>query len=428
MMIYKKLNKTIERITSRSYPSELDMLISVLSELLNEPMMEISGGRIWKFDAENEAYTLEYQTGKMERIKKRFSLPAKDYPLFDTLLTERTLFAHETNKMLQNKGIFRYAATGVGPKIRIGEKRYYEYLLAVNTPHLTDNLRYLFNIISAVLTSKIKQKRYHTSELSIKADVDKAREIQKSILPQHEYSFFDYELYGLSIPAEIIGGDFFDYVQLGEDHDRIGVALGDAASKGISAAAEALYISGALRMASTFEIKIVPFMKRLNRLVSRVFGDDKFSSLFYGEISNDMQGMFIYANAGHNPPMFIKKDSHEISYLQPTGPVLGPTPKAKYTLGSIYFEPGDVLLIYSDGLVESANAEYELFGEEALEAALKQLHHLSAKEIALTIIAQIEKYSANGAYADDKTIVVVKKKDTPAAKPGIENTAGKQNQ
>jgi sigma-B regulation protein RsbU (phosphoserine phosphatase) len=262
-----------------------------------------------------------------------------------------------------------------------------------------------------VLTSKIKQKRSKTSELSIKADVDKARELQKSILPQHEYSFFDYELYGLSIPAEIIGGDFFDYVQLGEDHDRIGVALGDAASKGISAAAEALYISGALRMASTFEIKIVPFMKRLNRLVSRVFGDDKFSSLFYGEISNDMQGMFIYANAGHNPPMFIKGKTGEITYLHPTGPVLGPTPKAKYTLGSIYFEPGDVLLIYSDGLVEAADTEYVLFGEEALEDALKRYYKMSSKEIALRIIDDIEKYSFNGAYSDDKTLVVVKKRE-----------------
>jgi sigma-B regulation protein RsbU (phosphoserine phosphatase) len=410
MMIYKKLNKTIERITSKSYPSELDMLISVLGELQNEPMMNISGGRIWKLDPEKESYFLAYQTGKMEHLKKRFTLTVKDYPVFESLLTERTVFADETNKQLMKIGIFRYAATGVGPKISLGEKRYFEYLLAVNTPKLTDDLKYLLNIISAVLTSKIKQKRYHTSEQSIKADIDKARELQKSILPQHEYFFFDYELYGLSIPAEIIGGDFFDYVQLGEDHDRVGVALGDAASKGISAAAEALYISGALRMASTFEIKIVPFMKRLNRLVSRVFGDDKFSSLFYGEISNDMQGMFIYANAGHNPPLFIKRKTGEITYLQPTGPVLGPTPKAKYTLGNIYFEPGDVLLIYSDGLVEAANAEYEMYGEEALEESLRRHHLLTSKEIALRIIDEIQKFNANGAYSDDKTIVVIKKK------------------
>ncbi len=410
-MIYKKLNKTIDLISARSYESEEALLISVIEELMNEPMMKVTGGRIWKLDQEKEAYLLVYQTGQMEHIKKRFLLGVNDYPLFDQLMNERTVFANETNTHLQKIGIFRYAATGLGSKIKLNERKYYEYLIGLNTPDMSQEFKYLLNTISAVLSSKMKQKRSRTSEQYIKAEIDKARELQKSILPQHEFTFFDYELYGLSLPAETIGGDFFDYVELGEDHDRIGVALGDAASKGISAAAEALYISGALRMASTFEIKIVPFMKRLNRLVSRVFGDDKFSSLFYGEISNDMQGMFIYANAGHNPPMFIKKNSDIITYLHPTGPVLGPTPKAKYTLGNINFEPGDVLLIYSDGIIESTNVEFEQFGEEWLESLLTRLHSLSSKEIALGIIEEVVKFSANGAYSDDKTLVVIKKKD-----------------
>lgn len=408
-MLYKKLNRTIQNITSQTFPTELGMLESVVNELLSLRELNILGARLWQFIPEENAYHLLYQTGEMDKIAPGFKLDATNYPTFDLIIKERTVFANETNTILRDKGIFKYAATGVGFKIKSGNGKFYEYLLAFNSPVFNQDFKYHLNIISAVLTSKIKHWRAASQEKYLKADIDKARQLQLSILPQHEYSFHDYELYGLTVPAEIIGGDFFDYIEIGEDGDRVGIALGDAASKGIGAAAEAMYISGALRMASTFEIKIVPFMKRLNRLVSRVFGDDKFSSLFYGEISNDKNGLFIYANAGHNPPMFYKKTTDEISFLLPTGPVLGPTPNASYTLDNINFEPGDVLLIYSDGITEAADLDYHAFEELRLEDVFRSLVSETPKDIALKIIEQVIKFEKNGAYSDDKTIVVIKK-------------------
>ena len=241
------------------------------------------------------------------------------------------------------------------------------------------------------------------------ATLDSARQLQKSILPEHEFNFHDYDLYGLTVPAEIVGGDFFDYLEIGDDNDRIGIALGDAASKGVAAAAEAMYISGALRMAMTFEIKIALLVKRLNQLVNRIFSDDKFCSLFYGELSLDSKGLFIYANAGHNPPMFIKKNSDEIFLLNPTGPVLGPAPKEIYSVENINFEDEDVLLIFSDGVVESVDSKFELFGEERVQNILRESKHLTPKEIALSLMEAVQKFSANGLYSDDKTIVVIKK-------------------
>ena len=93
-------------------------------------------------------------------------------------------------------------------------------------------------------------------------DIDKAKELQRSILPDHELKFHDYELFGVTIPAETLGGDFFDYLKIGDDESRLGITVGDAASKGLAAAAEAMYISGAVRMASTFQIKISPLFYR----------------------------------------------------------------------------------------------------------------------------------------------------------------------
>ena len=408
-MLYKKLNRAIQNITSQTFPTEQEMLISVINELLAGQEISIEGARIWQFLPEELGYRLLYQTGKMEKISPDFILDANDYPIFDLIIKERTIFADETNLILRQKGIFKYTATGVGFKIKRGNRKYYEYLLAFNSPTISQDFKYLLNIISAVLTSKIKHWRAASQEKFLKADIDKARQLQRSILPQHEYSFHDYELYGLTVPAEIIGGDFFDYIEGGEEHDRLGIVLGDAASKGIGAAAEAMYISGALRMASTFEIKIVPFMRRLNQLVNRAFGDDKFSSLFYGELSSDNNGLFVYSNAGHNPPMFLKRDKSKVKYLMPSGPVLGPTPNASYTLDNINFEPGDVLLIYSDGITEAADIAYESFGEERLEKLFIECAALTPTEIALRVIEEVIKFEKNGSYSDDKTVVVIKK-------------------
>ncbi len=408
-MYYKKLSQIIDRITSRIFSSEKEMLISVVNELVVSKDIDVIGGRIWELNVEKKGYNLIYQIGKMDKIDKDFFIYIKDYPVFDLLLRERTFLANETNNALRKKGIFEYTATGVGDKVKIEGKQYYEFLLAFNTDKLNYEFKYSLGIIAAVLTSKLKQWRTSFNHKIIKADLNKAQELQRSILPQHEYSFHSYDLYGLTLPAEVVGGDFFDYLEIGTDNDRIGVALGDAASKGVAAAAEAMYISGALRMATTFEIKISPLMKRMNKLVNKIFSDDKFTSLFYGEFSTDQTGLFLYANAGHNPPIFIKRKSKRIKYLHPTGPVLGPAPEAAYTVENINFEKGDVLLIYSDGIIDSSDENGEGFGEERLIKVFSESKNFTPKEIALLIIESVNKFSANGKYSDDKTVVVIKK-------------------
>ncbi|NUN08779.1 MAG: serine/threonine-protein phosphatase [Ignavibacteriaceae bacterium] len=408
--MYRRLHKTIEKIVSRHFESVHEMLEAVIIELIRDTQIDITGGRIWRLAPENAAYELLYQTGKMDKIAKNFRVFIKDYPLFDRFVNDRTILGNETNEILRRKGIFKYSATGVGNRIKLSTGIYYEYLIAFNSANLNYDTKYLFNIIGSVLTSKIKQSQSARTEKNLKAELDKARQLQKTILPQHEYVFGSYEMYGVTIPAEIVGGDFFDYLEIGDDKDRIGVAIGDAASKGVSAAAEAMYISGALRMASTFEIKIPVLMKRMNQLVNRIFGDDKFSSLFYGELSNEQRGLFLYANAGHNPPIFYKKSTGLIQYLDPTGPVLGPVPKASYTIESVNFEPGDVLLLYSDGLIESSDSNSEAFGEEKLESAYRKVISESSKIICLSVLESVLKFSKKGGYNDDKTVVVIKRK------------------
>jgi phosphoserine phosphatase RsbU/P len=405
----KKLYKTVETIASQNFTSNTEMLISVIRELIENYSINLTGGRVWELDSENGVYRLLFQTGQVDRIDDDFSIKISDYPIFGVISKERTVVEKETDMILRSKGIFKYSASGVGDKIRYNGKLYYEYLLALNSNDINEEFKITLNIIATALTSKIKQRKYHLRARELRADIDKARELQRSILPEHEYNFQNYELFGITDPAEIVGGDFFDYLDVGGDSQRLGVTVGDAASKGVSAAAEAMYISGALRMACNFEIKIYPLMKRMNQLVNKIFADDKFASLFYGELSNDKSGLFLYANAGHNPPMFVRKDSDQITLLNSTGPVLGPAPQAVYTVENINFAIGDVLVIFSDGVTESANSEFEQYGDERLQEMFIKNKLRSPKEITYAILEDVIKFSKNGQYSDDKTLVVIKR-------------------
>ncbi len=411
-MKQKRLYRTLETVASKRFDSDKELLIEVAEQLLKNSEINITGGRIWQLDVERKAYSLMYQTGNVQRINPDFLLEIIEYPVFDVISVERTVLANETNKVLIKKGIFKYSASGIGQRSKINGKSYYKYILAVNSVSIDEDLRYALNIVATVLTQKINERKLIDSRKNLIADLDKAKELQKSILPEHELSFYGYELFGVTIPAEILGGDFFDYLRIGDDESRLGITVGDAASKGLSAAAEAMYISGAVRMASTFQIKISPLFYRMNELINKIFADDRFTSLFYAEISNDKKGLCLYANGGHNPPIFIKDSTKEITYLEPTGPLLGPAPHSKYDTDSINFSVGDVLVIYSDGIVESANEKFELYEEKRLENIIRKSMHLTPREICYAILDDVQKFStSNSKYQDDKTLVVIKKKE-----------------
>ncbi|PID59694.1 MAG: serine/threonine protein phosphatase [Ignavibacteriae bacterium] len=405
-----KLYKTIDALASKHFDTEQDLLHDILKQLVENSKFEITGGRIWKLNVERKSYKLVYQTGKVSKIHKDFELTLKDNPILAVVSKYRTILANETNQELIKKGIFKYSASGIGSKIKVAGKMYYEYLLSLNSDELREELRYKLNIIATVLTSKIKERRVSSSRENLIEDIDKARQLQRSILPEHEYKFEKYDIFGITIPAQIVGGDFYDYIKIGEDEERLGIVLGDAASKGLSASAEAMYISGAIRMSGSFQMKISPMMFRLNNLVNKIFSDDRFSTLFYGELSDDKKGLFLYANAGHNPPLFFSQKNQTFSLLEPTGPLLGPAPNSRYVTDSINFESGDVLVIFSDGVTDAANENYQFYEEKRLSEVIRKNAHKTPKQIAAEIIQDVQNFStSNSKYQDDTTVVVIKR-------------------
>ena len=408
-MQLRKLYRTIESIGSRPFEKTEELLQRVLEEVVQNEEFRIKGSRIWKFSPKHGAYTLVHQVGEVEPIRQNYMVKVKDYPVFLELPKRRTVLANEEDQYLRKRGILRYSATGVGDKVQWRGHTLYPYVLAFNADHLDENISSTLNIISTAVTSVLRSKRIERKAKDLERDLDKARDIQSSILPQHEMQFHKYQMYGISVPDRIVGGDFFDYLQVEGDNERLGVVIGDAASKGVSAAVQALYLSGALRMGFEFQTKMSVLLSRVNRLLHKTFSEEQFISLFYAELTDDRHGLVLYANAGHNSPILIRANSKEPEYLESTGQLLGPFPDETFKTESAMMGAGDILFLYTDGLSEATNEHGEFYGEDRLVDKIVSFRSQGAKEIARLIIEDVQRFNSLGTRSDDKTAVVIKR-------------------
>lgn len=410
-MQLRKLYRTIENIASQSFVTEEDLLQHVVQEIVRNEEIKIKGGRVWKLDAKTGSYLLVRQVGDVEPIKANYQIKIKDYPIFLELPKVRTLLANEENAYLRDRGIKNYSATGIGEKIQWHGKTLYRYVLAFNADHIDENLTSTLNIVSSALSSVLRGKRSEQKAKALARDIDKAREIQQSILPQHEMRFHKYELYGVSVPDRIVGGDFFDYLQAEGDPERLGFVIGDAANKGFSAAAEALYVSGALRMGFEYQTKISVLLSRINKLLNKTFSEEQFVSLFYGELTDDKNGLIIYANCGHNNPILLRSQSQSCEFLETTGQFLGPFPDGTFKTESFLMQKNDVLLLYTDGITEAENAEGAFYGELRLVNLLTEHCRKTPKEITQIILEDVQKFGTLSERSDDRTLLVIKRID-----------------
>jgi phosphoserine phosphatase RsbU/P len=412
MMNQRRLYRTIESFASHIFKTDKELLKHVLNEIVKDEKINIKGGRIWQFEPASDSYRLIHQIGAIERLEPNYRITLASYPIFYQLADHRSVIANETDKYLRKKGIFKYTATAVGEKIETKKGKISQYVLALNSDTMEESILPDLNIISLAVTSLLRGRKVERKAYLLEKDIDKAREIQQSILPQHAFNFYHYELYGVSLPDRVVGGDFFDYLSSDEEKDRLSVVIGDAASKGFRAAAEALYVAGALRMGITYHTKISALMTRVNKLVNKTFAEEQFVTMFYAELSNDPKGLMLYSNAGHNSPMVYRAADKRIDLLEATGQIMGPFPDGVYKVDNTHLNVGDVVVLYTDGVVEAVAAGV-MYGESRLQRKIEEVAHLSAKEICQRLLDDVLQYSAASEDGDDKTIVVIRRLSEP---------------
>jgi sigma-B regulation protein RsbU (phosphoserine phosphatase) len=233
--------------------------------------------------------------------------------------------------------------------------------------------------------------------------LQQAAHIQQSLLPASAPQIPNFEIAARSQPAELVGGDFYDYFL--SDDDMFGISIGDASGHGLPAALLVRDVVTGLRMGLEKEMKMVYTLKKLNHVIYRSTYSTRFVSLFYADIERN--GNLIYVNAGHPSPFLLR--GNDIRELPATGTIIGALPEIALNRAYAYFEPGAVLVMYSDGIFERQNSEGENFSIARLKQLVKQNQHQTAQEILDSIFATVFEFGNRAKWEDDATVVVIKR-------------------
>jgi serine phosphatase RsbU (regulator of sigma subunit) len=249
--------------------------------------------------------------------------------------------------------------------------------------------------------------------LSLKNDLEIARDIQQAMLPGGVHSAAGVETFGMSRPANTVGGDFYDVIPL--DDGRLVVAVGDVAGKGSPAALLMALLLAMMRTLVDEKLEAADLVTRLNVQVCRHAPASRFITLFYA-VFEPLTGKLIYVSAGHMPPLVIRRDG-SCERLADGGIALGMFEHSTYTTGQIVLQPDDLVAVYSDGITEAENPAGRPFDEIGLETALKGNARDTLSAIGATVVQAVERHTDEKRFADDLTILLLRR--TAPAPAGV---------
>ena len=239
-------------------------------------------------------------------------------------------------------------------------------------------------------------------------EMEVAHEVQERLFPQRLPAIQGVSLAGSCRTVFGVGGDYYDAIEL--DGGRLGLAIGDVSGKGISAALLMASLRACLRtMTRTTSAELPQLMAHLNRLIYEASANNRYATFFFG-IFDPASGRVNYVNAGHNPPVLLRKQAsgYEQIPLDCGGPVVGLLPDAIYEQGSLLLHPGDLLLAYTDGISEAMNAADEEWGEEAMILAAQQSCDGSSDDLVKAIFAAADVFAGGAPQHDDMTVLVMR--------------------
>jgi len=234
------------------------------------------------------------------------------------------------------------------------------------------------------------------------AELNFAREVQEALFPREFPADSGLEFSAVCVPARSISGDYYDILKTPDG--RLVFTLADVSGKGISAAILMSNVHAVLRVLTTSNLSASEVCSKLNRHFHQVAANSRFATLFYGEW-NRAERRLTFINAGHNPPLLIRHARRE--RLEAGGPPLGIFPDTEYPAGSLGFEPGDLLVLYSDGITEAGIERGEAFGEARLEALVAGGREKALHEIQREVLAAARTWS-QGEAEDDMTLLLVR--------------------
>jgi sigma-B regulation protein RsbU (phosphoserine phosphatase) len=252
-------------------------------------------------------------------------------------------------------------------------------------------------VASARLVEELVAVRQQQRELRL------AARVQERLLPAKAPEIRGYDCYGITVPSLAVGGDFHDWIEL--PGGNWGIAVGDVAGKGVPAAILMAGVRAALRAQAEHVYALDHILDRVNHSLTAETEPSEFVTLFYGVLDSTAHRL-TYSNAGHEPPILVR--GGQVTRLRTGGPLLGVSLQAKYAYDGVELQPGDALVIYSDGACDAANYQGERFGRERLLESILRHAGYGAKRIVEEIQGDIRRFTGLAPAADDMTILAVK--------------------
>jgi serine phosphatase RsbU (regulator of sigma subunit) len=274
--------------------------------------------------------------------------------------------------------------------------------------HFTEDDQRLLAIIAAQSSQVVENARLHEAELDLekmKEDVRLAYRIQTDLLPKEQPQIPGYDIAGSSKPAQVVGGDYFDFIPV--DERRTALCLGDVSGKGLPASLLMANLQATLRGQTLGVNSARECIQRCNKLLYQSTSSEKFVTLFYGILDRERHALS-FTNAGHENP-FLFSAGGAANRLTEGGVVLSILEEFPYKEATVDFRPGDVLVIFSDGITEAINPAQELFGEARLAAVIGEHRTATAQEMIERIMGAVRAYAGTAPQMDDMTVVVVKR-------------------
>jgi serine phosphatase RsbU (regulator of sigma subunit) len=255
---------------------------------------------------------------------------------------------------------------------------------------------------AAVAIENARLYREAAEKAKLDHEMKIAAEIQQGLMPESHHAGPYFEAAGTTVPCRSIGGDFFEYVDM--PGGAFGFALGDVSGKGAPAALLTAIVQGMFTVQATAAPGPAHALAQINRGLLRRAVESRFVTMMYGVITED--GTFTYCNAGHNPPFLLRKAA--VERLETGGMILGLFEHATFDQGTLTLEPGDMVVVFSDGVSEAENVTGEDYGEERLLACLNAARGVSPAEMRDRLVASVREFTAGAPPSDDMTVVIVK--------------------
>jgi sigma-B regulation protein RsbU (phosphoserine phosphatase) len=387
--LFRKLDRNLRQIEGSN--DLIATLYEILRRLVDDFQDDLGlvSGRIYAWDDEGYVLEREYPA---RRAPRGFRIPHR-YGVLGDLVRDGYVYRcpddPDVDRAIEEAlGVEEFAA------IAVGEDRSHLVAFSLRPEADRDHVDHTLNTIRHVIDLKLRHQ-----ELADR--VAEARQIQMSLLPKTAPSFGDFSLWGYTVPAEEVGGDLFDFLEVSSR--SLGVAIADASGHGLPAALQARDAIIGLRMGVEERLRITATLEKLNKVVGRSALASKFISLFYGELETN--GNLVYSNAGHAPPLLW--NGSEFEELTRGGTVLGPIPETLYERGYATLSPGSILLAYTDGITEAENRSGEAFGTERLRELLRRGTWTDARPLVEAVFGAVREFSGNDIPEDDQTVMAV---------------------